>query len=64
LAAEESGLPEDYEDTALNEYFDMSGFGTKQLIKNLGSTLIYMAFITVSFLLIPLFQLITNCTGR
>jgi len=55
LAAEESDLPEDYDDAALNEYFDMSGFGTKQFIKNLGSTLIYMAFITASFLLIPLY---------
>jgi hypothetical protein len=64
LTAEEIDLPEDYDETALNEYFDIAGFGTKQFIKNLGSTLIFMAIITALFLLIPLYQVLTSCTGR
>jgi hypothetical protein len=64
LTAEEIDLPEDYDETALNEYFDIAGFGTKQFIKNLGSTLIFMAIITALFLLIPLYLVLTSCTGR
>ena len=57
-------MPEDYDDNALNEYFEIAGFGTKQFLKNLGSTLIFMAIITALFLLIPLDQVLTSCTGR
>ena len=62
LTAEESDLPDDYDDCAINEYFDLFGFDTKQVIKNLGSTLIYMAFITGSFLLVPIFLILLGCT--
>jgi hypothetical protein len=64
MTAEESDLPDDHDDSPLNEYFDLFGFGTKQFIKNLGSTLIYMAFITGSFLLVPLFLILLSCTER
>ena len=62
LTAEESDLPDDYEDSALNEYFDLFGFDTMQIIKNLGSTLIYMGFIIGCFLLVPLFLILLGCT--
>ena len=64
LTEEEKDLPDDYDDSALNEYFDMFGFVTKQFIKNLGSTLIYMAFIIASFLLVPLLLILLSCNQR
>lgn len=38
-------------DHALNEYFDDSGIGSMQFIVNIGSTLVYLVFICVAFIL-------------
>ena len=51
---EEDGV----EDSSLNWYIEQSGFGSMSLMKNLGSTLIYMGIYAVSFLILLIFHLL------
>jgi hypothetical protein len=44
----------------LNIYFEENGFTTKILLKNLGSTTLYIAILILSFILIP----ILYCLGK
>jgi hypothetical protein len=44
----------------LNIYFNENGFATKILLKNLGSTTLYLAILLMSFVLIP----ILYCMGK
>jgi hypothetical protein len=47
-------------DHAMNDYFDESEIGSMQLMVNLGSTLVYLVFISVSLLFYSLFVLLIN----
>jgi len=49
---------EDEMDTALNDFFDENGFSSKILIKNLGSTFVYLALYLVMMALLPLFSIL------
>jgi hypothetical protein len=42
------------EDTALNPYFEENGFSTRILIKNLGSTFVYLIIYAFGLSLLPL----------
>lgn len=42
-------------DSPLNTYFDQNGFSSKALIKNLGSTFLYLIGVFASLLSIPIF---------
>jgi len=44
----------------LNIYFNENGFATKILLKNLGSTSLYLAILLMSFVMIP----ILHCLGK
>ena len=44
----------------LNIYFNENGFATKILLKNLGSTSLYLAVLLMTFVLIP----ILHCLGK
>jgi len=45
-------------DNALNQYFDENGFSTKVLIKNLGSTFVYMVIYCIILLMIPILKIL------
>lgn len=48
------------EDQALNQYFDENGYSTKVLIKNLGSTFVYMVIYCLLLLMIPILKFMSN----
>jgi hypothetical protein len=45
-------------DSALNHYFEENGFSTKVLIKNLGSTFVYMLIYILILLIIPILKIL------
>ncbi len=49
---------EDEMDEPLNDFFDENGFSSKTLIKNLGSTFVYLAIYLVAMLLILVFKIL------
>ena len=48
----------------LNIYFNENGFATKILLKNLGSTSLYLAILLLSFALIPLLYCLGKLSAR
>jgi hypothetical protein len=44
----------DIQETPINEFYDENGFSTKSLIKNLGSTFVYMVLLVLTLTLLPL----------
>jgi hypothetical protein len=44
----------DIQETPINEFYDENGFSTKSLIKNLGSTFVYMVLLVLTLALLPL----------
>lgn len=48
----------------LNIYFNENGFATKILLKNLGSTTLYLAILLLSFALIPLLYCLGKLSAR
>ena len=48
----------------LNIYFEENGFTTKILLKNLGSTTLYIAILILSFILIPILQCLGKFSSR
>ena len=46
-----------YRDEPLNQFFDLNGFSSKSLIKNLGSTFIYLLIYIVGYLILYLLNL-------
>ena len=55
---EGEGEENEESDSALNQYFEENGFSTKVLIKNLGSTFVYMVIYSVILLMIPVLKLL------
>jgi hypothetical protein len=55
---------EDNEDEALNQYFDENGFSTKVLIKNLGSTFVYIVIYCLILLMIPILKILGGKINR
>lgn len=49
---------EEEDSEPLSYQFELNGFQTKQLIKNLGSTLIWMQLIIVSYVVYPVIYLL------
>jgi len=49
---------EDDDDKPLNIYFDENGFGSKLLIKNLGSTFVYLVLYTFFLAVLSILKLI------
>ncbi len=47
------------EDEALNAFFDENGFSTRTLLKNLGSTFVYLVILCIILLFIPLMKLLS-----
>jgi hypothetical protein len=48
------------ENIALNPYFDENGFSTKIVIKNLGSTFVYLILFIVILVLIPVLKVLAK----
>jgi hypothetical protein len=48
------------EDRALNEFFEENGFTTKILIKNLGSTFVYLIIYILIFMMLPLLKILAK----
>ena len=47
-------IDEEEDDEPLNIYFDENGFGSKMLIKNLGSTFVYLALYSLLLGILPI----------
>jgi hypothetical protein len=52
------------EDTALNPYFEENGFSTRILIKNLGSTFVYLIIYAFGLSLLPLLSWLSKYSNR
>jgi hypothetical protein len=52
------------EDKALNEFFDENGYSTLTLIKNLGSTFVYLGIFSIFLLMIPLTKPCSKASSR
>jgi hypothetical protein len=48
------------EDRALNAFFEENGFSTKILIKNLGSTFVYLILYILIFMMLPLLKILAK----
>ena len=51
-------------ETPLNIYFEENGFDSRVLLKNLGSTTLYLAVLILSFILIPLLKCLGLLSSR
>jgi hypothetical protein len=58
LFDENPGGENEESDSALNQYFEENGFSTKVLIKNLGSTFVYMVIYILILLIIPILKIL------
>ena len=52
------------EDTALNPFFEENGFSTRILIKNLGSTFVYLVLYALALLLLLVLKWFSNYSNR
>ena len=52
------------EDAALNPFFEENGFSTKVLIKNLGSTFVYLVLFILILGLMPLLNIFGKQSNR
>ena len=48
-------------DHGLNEYFEDSDIGSMQMLVNIGSTLVYLGFISGSFAFYTILWIISTC---
>jgi hypothetical protein len=51
-------------ETPLNIYFEENGFNSRVLLKNLGSTTLYLAILILSFILIPFLKCLGLLSSR
>jgi hypothetical protein len=58
------GEDDEENNEALNQYFDENGFSTKVLIKNLGSTFVYMVIYCLILLMIPILRILGKRISR
>jgi hypothetical protein len=49
-------VEDDENDCAINYYFDISGFQSKKLVKNLGSTFVYLALLILSLVILAILK--------
>ena len=52
------------DDSALNSFFDENGFQSKSLMKNIGSTIIYLAIYILGFIFLAILEMFSKCTKR
>jgi len=56
IVSNKANRNKDLQETPLNSYFDENGFNTRSLIKNLGSTFIYMMFLVLILGALPILK--------
>lgn len=51
----------DEEDEPLNDYFDINGFSSKSVIKNLGSTFVFLAVFILMHFIVLILKICEEC---
>jgi hypothetical protein len=51
-------VEDDLNDCAINYYFDISGFQSKKLVKNLGSTFVYLALLVLGLVILAILKVV------
>ena len=60
----EDNLPDSEKDEPLNQFFDENGFHSKTLVKNLGSSFVYMNLLVFILFFIPVTKLLSRSSEK